>query len=190
MKFLSIAACFLTLVFGVHAQSTISYLVEITDMNGDKGFDIVDKAGLDDLKKQIAEETQAFSKILPEARQKWKIAKNVKGAFPASVPKVRKFKVIGQGKEDKLAVKKERKESSIAKKAADDSEKWQKKLENIRDEDKRAAEQEKLDKKLRQRATAISFAASLLKAQLGREVPFYGTEVSTYAEPLEFPAEK
>lgn len=189
-KLFSVLLCVCAMVFGASAQSQMAYLVEITDMAGDKGFEIVDKAGLDDLKKQVAEENAAFSQMVAEARAKWKQAKNVKGSFPASVAKARKFKIVGQGAEDKLAAKKDRKEASLAKKAASDSEKLQKKMELIRDEDKRAAEQEKNEKKLRQRATAIAFAASLLKVKLGREIPFYGTEITTYAEPVEFPAAK
>lgn len=190
MKMLSILLCFFTLMLGAFAQNSVSYLVEITDMAGDRGFDVLDKDGLDELKKQLGEEAAAFQMVVGEARQRWKKASNVKGAYPASIPKVRRCKIIGTGQAEKLEAKKERKEASLVKKAESEIEKQQQKLERIKDENRKAAEQEKIAAKLRQRATAILLAATLLKEKLGREVPFFGSEISTYGEPLEMSAEK
>lgn len=172
---------FLTVVMGfafaVSAQMAPK-LVEITDMTGNKGFEILDSEGLAELTKQVKEETKIFPAIMVEAKKKWLESDEFKKKhFPSTAVKVRKFRVIAQGKEDALQKMKEKAEDRLAaaqeKKLTAQADKY-KKLER-RNKDKAAQMQEKEDEQNRLQGAAGSLVEQLMAEKLGRAVPSYGT---------------
>ncbi|MBP5510919.1 MAG: hypothetical protein J6Z49_08380 [Kiritimatiellae bacterium] len=172
---------FLTVVMGfafaVSAQMAPK-LVEITDMTGNKGFEILDSEGLAELTKQVKEETKIFPAIMVEAKKKWLESDEFKKKhFPSTAVKVRKFRVITQGKEDALQKMKEKAEDRLAaaqeKKLTAQADKY-KKLER-RNKDKAAQMQEKEDEQNRLQGAAGSLVEQLMAEKLGRAVPSYGT---------------
>ena len=189
MKHLAAVVLMVMSAFVAMAQmGNVSSLVKITDMAGGTGWEVLDAEGLKELKKQIAEEVKIFPVMLVEAKKQWAAAKNVKGQFPSSQVKVRKFSVAAMGPEDKLETKKEKREASQADKMQKESEAAQKRLDAIKNDDVKAKMQEKEDAKRKIRGTAVAQMTKLLKEKLSRDIPSYSAEVMSYAEELEFDA--
>lgn len=187
-RLVAVVLAVLSAVVAMAQMGNVSSLVKITDMAGGTGWEVLDAEGLKELKKQIAEEAKLFPVLLVEARKQWAAAKNVKGQFPSSQVKVRKFSVAGTGTEEKLETMKERRESSQADKMQKEADLAQKKLNNIKNEDMKAKIQEKEDAKRKIRGTAVALMTKLLKERLSRDIPSYSAEVMSYAEELEFDA--
>lgn len=165
--------------FAVSAQMAPK-LVEITDMTGNKGFEILDAEGIADLTRQIKEETRIFPAILAEAKKKWLENDEFKKKhFPSTAVKVRKFRVLAQGKEEVLQKQKEKAEdrasASQEKKLSAQDEKYKKMRKRRGGEDMVAKMQEKEDEKNRLESAVGSLVEQLMSEKLGRAVPSYGT---------------
>lgn len=174
---------FLTVVMGfafaVSAQLTPK-LVEITDMTGNKGFEILDSEGVAELTKQVKEETKIFPLIMAEAKKKWLENDEFKKKhFPSTAVKVRKFRVLKQDKEEVLQKLKEKAEDRLAaaeKRKYDAQEEKYKKLKKRRGgEEAEAKMREKDEEQSRLADAAGSLVSGLMAEKLGRAVPSYGT---------------
>ncbi|MBO4288103.1 MAG: hypothetical protein J5985_08070 [Kiritimatiellae bacterium] len=175
---------FLTVVMGfafaVSAQQLTPKLVEITDMTGNKGFEILDAEGLAELTKQVKEETKIFPLVMVEAKKKWLENDEFKKKhFPSTAVKVRKFRVLKQDKEEVLQKLKEKAEDRMSasqdKKISEQSEKYKKMKKRKGGDEMVAKIQEKEEEKNRLESAAGSLVEQLMGEKLGRAIPSYGT---------------
>jgi len=172
------------------AQMATMKLVEITDMSGGKAYEIMDNDAFKELQTQIAEEQKLFAQGVNEAKKLWAENKEVKGTFPASIVKARKFRIVHQGNEEMLNKKKEKLDERLEDAKAKDAEKDEKKLKAIRNEEAKAKAMEAMENDKKKKGLAVSLVSKWMAEKLGRAIPSYSQDFMAFGNPLAAPAEK
>lgn len=147
-------------------------VVEITDMFGEKVYEIMTPEEFMKVYKEVQEEKKIFYSVVAEVRKEWQADKNNRAAFPGSYVKSREVKkMIPEFRDEEKAQKRKEKleERFSARKArdqADDSRKLNK-LKGKRRERYLADQQEDAENRMR----AIKMVLRKMNARLKREIP-------------------
>ncbi|MDX9868094.1 MAG: hypothetical protein RBT78_09235 [Kiritimatiellia bacterium] len=168
---------------GLARAETVS-LVQITDMRGQTGFEILNREEYAALQKEIKEETAAYAVAAAESRKQWEADKENKLPFPGSKIKPRTARKMGADfqSREKAEAKKSRLEERASEKQLEEMDKESKQKKLMKDEDLA-----KEANRVKTFEDALAMISKRMAEKLGRPVPAFGM---TFGEPAKDDAKK
>lgn len=152
------------------AQAEMVSVVQITDMRGQVGYQVMTREEYSALMKEIREETAAFAPAVAESKKEWEADKDNKIPFQGGRVKLRSAKKVGA--DFNSADKAEKKRSQLEERASD------KQIEELDKKTKvpNAKEEDIAKDEARVKAfdTAFSMISKKMGDKLGRPVPSFG----------------
>ena len=152
------------------AQAEMVSVVQITDMRGQVGYQVMTREEYSALMKEIRDETAAFAPAVADAKKEWEADKDNKIPFQGSRVKPRSAKKVGP--DFNSADKAEKKRSQLEERASD------KQIEELDKKTKvpNAKEEDIAKDEARVKAfdTAFSMISKKMGDKLGRPVPSFG----------------
>lgn len=146
-------------------------IVQITDMQGQVGYEVMTRDELASLMKEIKEESVAFGPAAAECKKEWDANKENKLPFQGSRIKPRSVKKMGADFADRE--KADKKRAQIEERASDkqieELAKEEKRLKTVKEEDK-----EKEEARAKAFADAFAMISKKMADKLGRPVPGFG----------------
>lgn len=159
------------------ARAEMVSLVQITDMRGQTGFEILNREEYTALQKEIREETAAYTVAAAESKKQWDANKENKLPFPGNKIKPRSAKKMGADfpNREKAETRKARLEERINEKQLEEMDKESRRKKMMKDEDlaKEASREKAFE-------DAFAMISKRMAEKLGRPVPTFGV---TFVEP-------
>jgi hypothetical protein len=148
-------------------------IVQITDMRGQVGYQVMSREEFATLTKEVREETAAFPAIVAECKKTWDANKENKVAFQGSRVKPRTVKKMGQdfSDRDKAEKKRTQLEDRVNAKQAEEIAMEEKKSKASKPSDEEMA---KTEAKAKAFDDAFSMISKALGDKIGRPVPNFG----------------
>ncbi len=169
------------------AHSESVSIVQITDMQGQVGYEVMSREDFANLMKEIKEETAAYGPAAADAKKEWDANKDNKLPFQGNRVKPRSAKKMGADFMDRE--KADKKRAQIEERASD------KQIEEIAAKEKKlkGAKEEDLAKeeaKLKAFADAVSMISKKMGEKLGRPIPGFGLPMAAEGKKEEKKVEK
>ncbi len=160
-----LAAC------GCQAESV--NIVQITDMRGQIGYQVMSREEFATITKETREETAAFVSVVAECKKEWDADKENKLPFQGNRIKPRSAKKMGQDFTDREKAEKKRSqlEERVSAKLAEEIEKEEKKAKLSRPNDEEMA---KIEARTKAFEDAFAMISKKLGDKLGRPIPSFG----------------
>ena len=148
-------------------------VVQITDMRGQVGYQVMDREEFTALTKEIREEVAAFPAAAAESKKEWDANKENKLSFQGNRIKPRSAKKMGQTymDRDKAEKKRSQLEERASERQAEELEKEAKKAKLSRSNEEEVAKQEA---RLKAFEDAFAMISKKMGEKLGRPVPSFG----------------
>lgn len=156
------------------AQAEMVSVVQITDMQGQVGFEIKTREEFAALQKEINEETAVFPAAKAEAQKEWGANKDNKMAFQGNRVRPRSAKKVGAdfADRDKADKKRSQLEEHASEKLVEEMDKAAKRAKQAG----KGKEEEMAKEEARAKAFSDAYAmiSKLMADKLGRPVPGFG----------------
>lgn len=173
MKLISVVAVALVGLVGAVRAEMVS-VVQITDMQGQVGYQVMTRDEFATLTKELKEESVAFAPAVAEAKKEWEANKDNKLPFQGARIKPRTAKKVGA--DFNSADKAEKKRSQLEERSTD------KQLEEMDKKSKEAKPKEedmaKEEARVKAFADAFAMISKKMGEKLGRPVPGFGFAIA------------
>ena len=172
MKMNTLVAVALLGLAGVARAEMVS-VVQITDMRGQTGYEVMNREEFNALLKEIKEEAAAFAPAATESKKEWETDKENKLPFQGNRIKPRSAKKAGPdlGDREKADKKKAQLEERASDKQIEELAKEEKKLKNAKPKEEDIAKEEARAKAF---DDAFAMISKKMGDKLGRPVPSFG----------------
>ena len=160
----------LLVVSGFARAESVS-IVQITDMQGQTGYEVMNREDFTKLLKEIKEEAAAYGPAAAEAKKEWEANKDNKLPFQGNRVKPRSAKKMGADFTDREKADKKRSliEDRESTKQIEEIAAKEKKLKGAKEEDLA-----KEEAKAKAFADAVSMISKKMADKLGRPIPDFG----------------
>jgi hypothetical protein len=171
MKMTTLVAVALMGLGGVVRAEMVS-VVQITDMHGQVGYEVMNREEFNKLLKEIKEETAVFAAAAADSKKEWEANKDNKLPFQGNriKPRVAK-KVVELPSRDKADKKKSQLEDRASNKQIEEIAKEEKKVKQSKPKEEDVAKEEA---KVKAFDDAFAMISQKMGEKLGRPVPSFG----------------
>ena len=154
-------------------------IVQITDMQGQVGYEVMNREEFTTLMKEIKEEAAAFGPAAIESKKEWDANKDNKLPFQGARVKPRTAKKMGADFADREKADKKRTqiEERASDKLSEEIAAKEKKLKGVKEEDLA-----KEETKVKAFADAVSMISKKMADKLGRPVPGFGLPMGGFTK--------
>ncbi len=163
------------ILLGTLRAETVS-IVQITDMQGLVGYQVMNREEQTALQKEIKDETAALTAIMAECKKEWESNKENKLPFQGGRIKPRAAKKMGADFSDraKADLKRAQYEERTNERQLEELNKEAAKLKMIKNEQAKAEYQAKEEARLKAFNDSFALVSKKLGEKLGRPVPGFG----------------
>ena len=172
MKMTTLVAVALMGAAGLVRAEMVS-VVQITDMRGQVGYQVMTREELATLTKEIKDETTAFTPVVAECKKEWEANKDNKLPFQGNRIKPRSAKKVGADfpSADKAEKKRSQLEDRASTKQVEELDKESKKAKGAKPKEEDVAKEEARVKAF---DSAFEMISKKMGDKLGRPVPSFG----------------
>jgi hypothetical protein len=176
MKMMTLVAVALMGLVGSVRAEMVS-VVQITDMRGQVGFEVMNRDEFNALLKEIKEETTAFAPVVAESKKEWEANKENKLPFQGNRIKPRSVKKAGPdiNSREKADKKKSQLEERVSNKQSEEMDKEEKKAKASKPKEEDVAKEEARVKAF---DDAFALISKKMGEKLGRPVPSFGFDMA------------